>query len=98
MSNSVKRHARRRLTAPYFLDHYRTILKPGASLQFKTDNCDLFLYSLETISKNGFSIIKQTTDLHGSPYLTAETGIQTDYEWKFRAEGKTIYYLEARVG
>ena len=43
-----KRHTKRRLTSNTFLLEYYRILKSGGKLIFKTDNLDLFNYSLMT--------------------------------------------------
>lgn len=39
--------ARRRLTNPRFLSLYEQILIPGGLIRLKTDDADLFSYSLE---------------------------------------------------
>ena len=41
-----KRHAKRRLTYRDFLKRYAVILKEGGEIRFKTDNKDLFDFSL----------------------------------------------------
>lgn len=41
-----KGHAKRRLTHPLFLQHYRTVLAPGGDLHFKTDDRGLFEFTL----------------------------------------------------
>ena len=41
------RHAKRRLTSRQFLERYDRILKPEGHLEFKTDNRDLFVFSLD---------------------------------------------------
>ncbi len=88
-----KRNAKRRLTSPIFLEKYKSILKPGARIYFKTDNVGLFDYSLETFTECGYTLENITRDLHSSP-LNAEN-IETEYERNFSAKGFTINYLEA---
>jgi tRNA (guanine-N7-)-methyltransferase len=88
-----KRHAARRLTSPYFLKLYQRILKPGASLQFKTDSYPLYIYTLDMLAFQPVEILAQTPDLHNSPYLNAETAICTDYEAKFLTLGLTTHYI-----
>lgn len=88
-----KRNAKRRLTSPVFLEKYKTILKSGARIYFKTDNVGLFDYSLETFTECGYTLENITRDLHSSP-LNAEN-IETEYERNFSAKGFTINYLEA---
>src|SRR6476661_10307483 len=43
--------AKRRLTAPRFLDRYQQILQPGGLVHLKTDDEALFDYSLETVQQ-----------------------------------------------
>ncbi len=43
------RHAKRRLTSDRFLGKYEKILVKGGLVEFKTDNRDLFDFSLESI-------------------------------------------------
>ena len=38
------RHAKRRLTSEVFLARYRTVLREGGEISFKTDNTGLFAY------------------------------------------------------
>ncbi len=87
------KHAKRRLTAPGFLEIYRDILIPGGEIHFKTDNGPLFEYSLGAFSQNGFSLHEVTRDLHHD----GPTGIMTDYEEKFFNQGMTINRCVARL-
>ena len=52
------RHARRRLTHQNFLVLYRGILKDGGQIHFKTDNRDLFEYSLFQFPKAGYTPLR----------------------------------------
>ena len=88
------RHAKRRLTSSAFLDRYDKILKKGGHIEFKTDNQDLFRYSLESIPEAGWQVTSHTFDLHHSDM--AEGNVMTEYETKFSAEGKPICKLTAR--
>ncbi len=76
-----------------FLERYKRILKDGARIYFKTDNTDLFEYTLETLNAAGFICENITNDLHAS--LMNETNIETEYERSFSALGYKINYLEA---
>ena len=88
------RHAKRRLTSDRFLTVYDQILTEDGVLEFKTDNQDLFQYSLESIPEAGWEIVKKTFDLHHSDM--AEGNVMTEYEEKFSSEGKPICKLVAR--
>lgn len=84
----------RRLTAPAFLKTYLELLAPGGYFKFKTDNVQLFDYSLETVEASDFELLYYTRDLHNSERNA--DNIQTEYERNFSAKGFTINYLEAR--
>lgn len=87
---------RRRLTCPRFLNLYKHVLIPGGLLRLKTDDLDLFQYSLETLKSEGRKIIDYTEDLYNSPLLEEHYGIRTDFEIKFHKKGRAICYLKAR--
>jgi len=78
--------AKRRLTHPGFLVRYRQVLAPGGQIHFKSDNKDLFEWSLFQFPKAGFTLSEVTRDLHGQ----GVTGIMTDYEEKFYQMGTPI--------
>lgn len=84
---------RKRLTNRRYLALFKKILKNGGDFFFKTDNFPLFEYSLETIPKAGFQILRQTTDLYNSPLNEEHFGIETHYEKLFVAKGYKINYL-----
>lgn len=87
------RHAKRRLTSDRFMPVYDKILKKDGMIEFKTDNQDLFRYSLESIPEAGWKVDAQTFDLHNSDM--AEGNVMTEYETKFCSEGKPICKLIA---
>ena len=91
------RHAKRRLTSRQFLERYEQILAPGGHVEFKTDNRDLFLFSLEEIRARGWILEASTFDLHHDPELVAGN-IMTEYEEKFSSRGNPICKLIARPG
>ena len=87
------RHAKRRLTSTRFLERYNNILTPEGRVMFKTDNKDLFDFSLEQVEEAGWILENHTYDLHHSEYN--EGNVMTEYEAKFSAMGNPIYKLEA---
>lgn len=88
------RHAKRRLTHEGFLNRYKDVLKDGGEIHFKTDNDDLFEFSVEEIKRLGFELLLCTTDLHNSEYN--ENNVMTEYEEKFSSQGKNINKLIAK--
>lgn len=88
------RHAKRRLTSDRFLAVYDQILDREGVIEFKTDNQELFQFSLESIPQAGWKVLEKTFDLHHSDM--AQGNVMTEYEEKFSAEGKPICKLTAR--
>lgn len=82
---SVK-HSRRRLTHEDFLRGYRQVLREGGQIHFKTDNHDLFEWSLFQFPKAGFELSEVTRNLHEHGVC----GVMTDYEEKFHSMGTPI--------
>lgn len=80
---------KRRLTYRAFLEQYRILLKEGGLLRFKTDNDDLFAFSLEEFAAAGLHVEWSTDDLHHSPY--AEGNVMTEYERNFTEKGQLIH-------
>ncbi|MEO5691324.1 MAG: tRNA (guanosine(46)-N7)-methyltransferase TrmB [Candidatus Saccharimonadales bacterium] len=86
--------AKRRLTAPRFLELYKQILRPSGVLRQKTDDHNLFDWSLEQLVTNGWTISELSYDLHAST-LPEDYKYMTTYEYKWQAEGLKTYYLSA---
>ena len=83
------RHAKRRLTSPQFLALYEQVLAADGIIQFKTDNRDLFDYSVEVVNESDIWQIEEITyDLHHSDQL--EGNVMTEYERKFTEKGNPI--------
>jgi len=80
-----KRHAKRRLSSKVFLDKYESLFKDEKRIQMKTDNDDLYEYSMESFISEGYEVIKTDTS-----YLDKYT---TEYEDKFIALHKNINYI-----
>lgn len=88
------RHARRRLTHPGFLAIYRSLLSATGRLFFKTDNANLFAYSLSAFAAADMTILQISPDLHAGAVLPS--GCVTEYEAKFSAAGLPVHYCEAQ--
>ena len=86
-----ERHEKRRLTSPLFLNKYDNIFKKDCHIIQKTDNINLFNYSINSLIENGYEIISCTNDLHNSNI----PNINTEYETKFVSMGIKINRLDA---
>ncbi len=82
------RHAKRRLTSDRFLARYERLLADGGEVIFKTDNRDLFEFSVTSAEECKWQMLALTRDLHGSEY--AEGNVMTEYEEKFSRLGNKI--------
>ena len=90
------RHAKRRLTSRQFFERYDKILKDDGIIEFKTDNKDLFDFSLEEVKETKFKVINYTYDLHGDTDAEIYRGnVTTEYEDKFVEKGNKICKLVA---
>lgn len=84
-----KRHHLRRLSSRVFLEKYEDIFKDKRIIEMRTDNRDLFQYSLVSFSEFGYTLENVSLDLHTDdmPEIT------TEYEDKFSKDGLPIYYV-----
>lgn len=83
-----KKHHKRRLTAPSFMEKYVQVLKDQAFIQFRTDQIDLFDSSIEYMHQY-MTIEKIDYQLETSNYMT-------EYEIRKREIGP-IYQLIGKV-
>ena len=87
-----KRHSSRRLTSCNFLAKYENIFKDKKIIIQKTDNRELFEFSIISLNEMNYKIKEISFDLHNS---FIENNIMTEYELKFSKNGQSIYYLLA---
>lgn len=85
------RHAKRRLTSTQFLARYEKILADDGQIVFKTDNRELFDFSLQQVEEAQWKLLNYTYDLHHSEYV--EGNIMTEYEERFVEKGNAICRL-----
>jgi tRNA (guanine-N7-)-methyltransferase len=85
---------KKRLTSPRFLDKYKVLLKPGGSVNLKTDNDDLHAYTSEKINELGLNLHIKTEDLYHSEFADDVLSIKTYYEKKYLKDNKNINYLK----
>ena len=88
-----KRHHLRRLSSHIFLEKYDSIFRNSCEIYQRTDNRDLYIYSLESYSDYGYKLSGISFDLHNT---TEEELITTEYEDRFSSKGMSIYSVVAR--
>lgn len=88
------RHAKRRLTSRQFFARYDKILKADGVVEFKTDNVDLFDFSLEEVKEANWNLDAFTRDLHHDDSMN-QGNVMTEYEERFSSMGNPIHKLIA---
>ncbi len=87
------KHHKKRLTHQKQLELYKTLLKAGGEIRFKTDDDNLFFDSLNYFEQAGFKIIWKTQDLHNE---NIEENIMTEHEEMFSKQGIKIKAIIAQ--
>lgn len=85
-----KRHENRRLSSEIFLKKYDLIFKNNNLIEMKTDNKELFCYSIKSFNNFNYYIEDITFDLHKDNNLD---NIMTEYEEKFTKLNNPIYKI-----
>lgn len=80
LSGSSTQKDRKKLTSPKFLDIYRPLLKPGGTINLKTDSPELYVYTLEMIEEHGLTLHRNVEDVHRDCPNDSLLQIRTYYE------------------
>ena len=90
-----ERDEKRRLTHPRFLEIYKNIQQKGGRVFLKTDNTQLFQWTLDEVlsKRDDIEELVHTFDLKNSALLNEHYGIETRFEKKFESKGEKIKYL-----
>ena len=86
------RHSKRRLTSSIFLEKYDKVFRNDNIIEMKTDNIDLFNYSVDSLKEYGYNIEYITNDLHKENV----DNVMTEYEERFSKLNIKINKLIAR--
>lgn len=93
-SDPQYRSANSRLTAPGFLERYRSVMKPGGVVHLKTDSRFLHEYTKAVVEANSLKVLACTEDLYATKGLDASLyEVQTFYEKMFLEQGYGITYI-----
>ncbi len=92
-----KRDIKRRLTSPRYMNIYKKLVKQGSYVRLKTDNSQLYTYTLEeTQNRDDINDLRFTDDLYSSDLRAECFDIQTRYEEMFTTKGERIKYMRFR--
>ncbi len=84
------RHHNRRLSSKIFLEKYDSIFRDRKEIEMRTDNRDLFAFSLVSFSQYGYQLDEVSLDLHQDNL----PDITTEYEDRFSSSNCPIYYVK----
>lgn len=88
----------KRLTAQRFLDKYKIFLRETGIIHLKTDNRELYDYTLEVIARNKHQLLDSIDDLYSNQKGREEVcSIQTFYETGYLKAGRKICYIRFRL-
>ncbi len=88
--------ATKRLTATYFMQRYRQLLRPNGLVHLKTDSPFLYAYTQAMVKENQYPLLVDTDDLYQAPAsadIEEARCLQTHYEKQWLDRGLTIKYL-----
>lgn len=85
--------ARKRTTAPRFLEVYRNILKEDNMVHLKTDSTELYEYTLEVLEEQKIPVLYQNDNIYAQELDYPELDIKTFYEKMHLEDNRTIKYL-----
>lgn len=88
---------RKRLTSTRFMELYRKVTSPDATIHLKTDSPFLYTYTREMAALNGLDVVTDTANLYTSHAGNPILNIRTYYEQQWLDRGLTIKYLAFRL-
>lgn len=93
-----KSKVNRRLTAPYFLKSYQKFLKTEGLIHLKTDEPNLYQFTLETITEMPLAkLLYHHPDIYAQELPFPELALKTYYERMHLEAGKTIKYIRFQI-
>ena len=88
----------KRLTSARFIKEYRKILKKDGLIHLKTDEPNLYQFTLETLLEDqNCTINYHNPDIYSGTLIIPELETKTFYEKKHLEDGKTIKYIQFRI-
>jgi tRNA (guanine-N7-)-methyltransferase len=91
------RNANKRLTSPWYLNSYRSLIRDNGLIHLKTDNRELYSFTRQVVLKNDLEILFDTDDLYGAGLPDDILAIKTHYEKIFLAAGLKINFISFSI-
>ena len=92
------RRAKKRLTAPLFLERYAKMLAADGVINLKTDSQHLFAYTSAVIDHFALPCEVANDDIYGSGFADEVLSVKTAYEQMFLERGLPITYTRFALG
>ncbi len=92
------RRAKKRLTAPTFLNLYAQMLRPDGWINLKSDSKHLYRYTAAVVDHFSLSVEVSNDDIYGSGYADETLSVKTAYERMFLDCGLPITYTRFSLG
>ncbi|MEG1885662.1 MAG: tRNA (guanosine(46)-N7)-methyltransferase TrmB [Alistipes sp.] len=92
------RRAKKRLTAPIFLEYYAQLLREEGTIHLKTDSQHLYAYTQAVIERFALPCEVANNDLYGSGFADEVLSVKTAYEQLFLQRGLPITYTRFALG
>ena len=87
----------KKLTSPKFIHLYGKILKPGATINLKTDSPELYKFTKEVIEDKNLILLKDVPNVYSLKTPDKELSIQTYYEGLYLRKRRAIRFLSFSI-
>lgn len=87
----------KRLTSVRFLKIYSELLTRNGLVHLKTDDTELYAFTLRMIEQYGLELVHHIPDVYAQTPDDSDVYIQTCYEAMHLAQGRTIRYISFRI-
>jgi tRNA (guanine-N7-)-methyltransferase len=91
--HSGGRNTNKRLSSPWYLNSYRKLLKNNGLVHLKTDNSELYKFTVAVVKQNELEIVFETDDLYSTDLPDEILSLKTHYEMLFLKQGLKINYI-----
>lgn len=88
---------KKRLTFPKYLRLYQHIIKPGGTINLKTDSPDLYHFTKAVIGLYDLELLIDDDNIYAKGEVSPELSIKTHYEGLDIAGSNRIHYLRFRL-
>jgi tRNA (guanine-N7-)-methyltransferase len=92
-----KKRVKKRLTSSRFLSYYQHFIKENSIINLKTDDDELYKYTLGLVQMNQLQIIQNIPDLYSCEIEDSAFNVKTFYEKMWLKQGKSIKLLSFKL-